>query len=98
MNLHFRALGESSSPSDEKSFGVAHDHIVRLHDRQGVELILPPFDKKMVGLGWHTHARVPESGPQTGRQPKIGKHAIRRRDLAFYVFAICTHFDLLLLL
>jgi hypothetical protein len=88
MNLHFRALRESSSRGDEKSFGVAHDHIVRFHDRQGVELILAAFDKKMFGLGWDTHARVPESGPQSGRKPEIGKHAVRRGDLAFYVFAI----------
>ena len=48
--FHFGALGQSRSSRDEKSLGVAHHHIVRLHDRQGVELILSALDEKMVRL------------------------------------------------
>ena len=46
VDLHLGALGQPLATADLESFGVAQDHIVRFHNRQRIELVLAPFDKK----------------------------------------------------
>ena len=88
VDLHFGALCQSRSPRDEESLRVAQNHVVRLHDRQSVELIFAAFDEKVVGLCGDAHAGVSEGRRHAGRESKIGEYAIGSGHLALYVFEI----------
>ena len=86
VDLHFGALRQPRSSGDQESLGVAHDHIVRLHDCQSVELIFATFDKEMIRFRRNSHTGVSESGSHAGGQPEVGQHAVRGGDFTLYVF------------
>ena len=57
-----------------------------------------PLTKKWLGSEGTRMLACPRAAVSAGRQAQVGEHAVRRRHLALYVFEICVHFELLLLL
>ena len=53
---------------DEESLGVAHDHVVGLHDCQSVKLIFAALDEEMIGSRGHTHTGMTEGSRYAGSQ------------------------------